>query len=129
MSIKIGSLWYHSTTALHIAASLEDCRNLEYILKDGLFSDIKCTTTCGETALLVASYTGCSKKVSLLLSHNADNTIFASTFHKKSVVPLHAAASLGYENVISALINQRGDTQMKTSLNLTPALRAGKGPI
>ena len=120
----LGSTLYYNATALHISASNKNSAVLEYILDNDLCADINGTTSFGETALLVASSLNLTMNASLLLSHDADDSILMSRSQDESIGPLHVAAAHGYEHLIAAFITHNRDTQLETNLHLSPEMHA-----
>ncbi len=108
--------------ALHIAAQTENFEILEYLLNEGLVSDINARTDAGETLLWVASWAGDSRNVSLLLSNGADPTLVDA--YGDSAI--HRAAQCGYKDVISEFIRYGSDLGLSNSVGLTPELLARK---
>ncbi len=111
-----------NVTALHIASQLRDSSVIEYLLKEGLMSNIDARTNCGETPLFLAAAAMAPQNVSLLLSNNADTTIFAE--HGSNAI--HWAAMRGFEEVISEFIRHGSDLGLPNSIGLTPELVARK---
>ena len=124
VSSNFDGMWCQDVTPFHMSAALPDHQTLEYMLDNKLFPDINCTTTYGETALFLASCTRRPRNVSLLLLNNADDTISASRYQDDSYCPLHIAALKGFEDVVRAFLDHRCQTQITTSLGLTPELLA-----
>ena len=109
-------------TALHIAAAEDDSKVLEYLLNEGLVSDINARTDCGETPLSNAVWAESPQNVSLLLSNGADTSCvdnFGST-------AIHLAAEYGSEDIITEFIKFGSDLGLLDSRGLTPELVARK---
>ena len=111
-----------NVTALHIASQLGDSSILEYLLKEGLMSNIDARTNCGETPLFWAAAARQPQNASLLLSNSADATIVEDYGNNA----IHWAAERGYGDIISEFIRHGSDLGLSDSIGLTPELVARK---
>lgn len=109
-------------TALHLAAVNRDNNILEYLLNEGLMSNINARTDFGETPLYLASWVGVSQNVSILLSNNSDSTC-TDDFGDSAA---HIAAKSGHSDVISEFMRHGSDLGFHNSGGLTPELLARK---
>ncbi len=109
-------------TALHIASQLDDSSVLEYLLEEGLMSDIDARTSHGETPLFLAAAARAPQNVSLLLSNSADTTIVDDYGNNA----IHWAADHGFGDIISEFIRHGSDLGLPNSIGLTPELVARK---
>lgn len=111
-----------NVTALHLAARAEDSSVLEYLLNEGLVSNVDARTDCGKTPLSVAIWSRALKNVSLLLLNSVDTTVVDR--HGNSAI--HETARWGNIEVISEFMRYGSDLKVPNSHGLTPELVARK---
>lgn len=122
-------VWYceaqhrSGVSPFHIAATLEDHGTLEYLIDEGLVSDIDMTTDDSETALLLATWFHRHRNVASLLSRNA-NVMIRSILDGQG--PLHVAARSGCREIVSLLLQYQSDTEGLDDSGLTAELLARK---
>ena len=120
IAAKLLGRWHRDITALHLAASL-DSNALEFLLHNGLISDINHVTKPYETALCIAVRSGISRNVDLLLAAGADITL---AWHGRP--PLHIAAKSGLMEIVKVFANRGANLLSQDELGLTPELVARK---
>ena len=119
-SVKFNPTPAQDTTALHIAASLESCTVLEYLLSEGIVTNINAVSEHSTTALHAATWFKRADNVSLLLSHEADPTIA----NANGDLPLHLAARLGFQTIALIFTDFGCDLAIPNSVGLIPELLA-----
>ena len=121
-SAKINTQIHQDVTVLHIAASHESCIALEYLLSEGLVSDINVLSEHSRTALFIAARSRRANNVSLLLSYGADPTIMDAL----GECPLHFAARLGLQAIALIFFDHGCDVALLNGSGLSPELLARK---
>ncbi|KAI4120736.1 MAG: hypothetical protein LQ338_006802 [Usnochroma carphineum] len=106
---SFGSQRWTGVSPLHLAAKNWEPGVLEYILDQGLVSDIDAVTDDSETALYIAASFSSAGNVSALLSRRANTNIA----HKRGDLPVHIAAEIGDLAVISVFLQHHCDIDVK----------------
>ena len=109
---------YRDITALHLAAC-HDSNALEFLLHNGLISDIDHVAKPQGTALCIAVRSGIPRNVDLLLEADADTTL--SWYGGP---PLHLAAELGDMQVVKVFASRGVNLIPQDKFGLTPELVA-----
>ena len=109
-------------TSLHIAAQARDSSVLEYLLAEGLQSNIDAQADTGITPLIAAVWAKRPRNVSLLLSNGAN----IGVIDVLGYTPIHLAAKHGHEEVVAIFIEHGSDLGLLDSVGLTPELVARK---
>ena len=109
-------------TPLHLAASLSDSPTIEYLIDEGLATDINAVAERSITSLFVAAWSSLPLNVSALLKTNADPMI--RTFGNET--PLHVAIRIGYEAVLAVFLEHGCDVDAMTGSGLDCEMLARK---
>ncbi|KAL8718133.1 MAG: hypothetical protein Q9181_008237, partial [Wetmoreana brouardii] len=99
-SCTIFDLHRTEVTPLHLAATLSDSHILEYMLDEGLISDIDAINSASETALFIACWSDEPQNVSTLLSRHANPNIRCDT----GETPLAFAVGGGDEAIVAVFL-------------------------
>ncbi|KAL8950877.1 MAG: hypothetical protein Q9222_003111 [Ikaeria aurantiellina] len=118
----VGDTEILGTSVLHLSAMLDDSHILEYLIDEGLVSDINIVTDDSKTALFIAAWFSRPTNVSSLLSRNADATIMSGIQYK--LCPIHLAAYNGDEMVIAVLLDFGCDVELLDGWGLDSELIA-----
>ncbi|KAL8835784.1 MAG: hypothetical protein Q9170_003178 [Blastenia crenularia] len=105
---------------LHIAAANVNNEILEYLIDEGLISDINAITEESITALYIAAFLSLPLNVSALLSRNADPTIKGA----RDYLPAHVAAVMGNSRVVSVFLQYDCDVEIPDSEGLDCEMKA-----
>lgn len=122
IAFKVGPLQIEDATAIHLAASLDN-GILTYLLQQELVTDIECLTLHKQSPLFIASLSGVSRNVSLLLDRQA-NDVHLETQHGFSA--LHIAAFQGRSEIVKLFIRSGCNLRSKHRSGLIPELLARK---
>lgn len=118
-----GSTQFTGATAVHMAASIENNRVLEYLLTEHQGFDINSTTDDSETALHVAVLGARPKNVSFLLSKNADANVRTLS---EGESPFQMATRFGNRDVIAQFLNHKCDAEFPDASGLSCEMIAWK---
>ena len=118
ISAEVFGRLYRDITALHLAAC-HDSNALEFLLHNGLISDIDHVAKPQGTALYIAVRSGIPRNVDLLLEADADTTL--SWYGGP---PLHLAAVRGDMQVVKVFASRGVNLTPQDKFGLTPELVA-----
>ncbi|KAL8760737.1 MAG: hypothetical protein Q9184_003095 [Pyrenodesmia sp. 2 TL-2023] len=107
-SRRIGGEWWTGVSPFHLAAGFSRPELPDYLLDEGLVSDINAVTDVSATALFIAAWLSRPEIVSSLLERGADPTIM----HEDGRSPVHVAALFGDEAVISVFLQYGCDVEV-----------------
>lgn len=115
--------WWTGVSPIHLVAQLLEPDILDYLLDEGLASDINATTDPPMTALYIATWSSNPLAISTLLSRNVDLTI-------KGVggeLPIEMAARFGKQAVIAAFLQHDRSREVLNDHGLKCEILAIKG--
>ena len=116
-----GQYQLEDLTLLQVAAISGRVEVVNFLFENSLIVDVNARSNQGHTALYIACYKGHEGIVSFLLEHDADHSLSG---WRDNISPLLIAASFGFMQVVTLLIQFGSDVEAVDSSDFTAELRA-----